>query len=103
MVKKVGRFGPFYGCSGYPECKNIVNVDAPTIDMVCPKCKEGKVVVRRTKRGKIFYGCGNYPKCDFASWEEPVDHMCPTCGEAMTKPAKKGYPVCGSCGFEEKS
>jgi DNA topoisomerase-1 len=102
MVRKVGRFGPFYGCSNYPTCKNIENIEAPTIDMACPKCKEGRVVTRRTKRGKVFWGCSNYPKCDFASWDEPVDHVCPTCGAAMTKPAKKGYPVCTGCGFEEK-
>ncbi|MFA5009828.1 MAG: type I DNA topoisomerase [Patescibacteria group bacterium] len=103
MVKKTGRFGPFYGCSNYPECKNIENINLPTVDMACPKCKEGRVVVRRTKRGKVFWGCGNYPKCDFASWDEPVEQPCPTCGEMMTKPAKKGYPVCTKCGFEEKS
>lgn len=102
MVKKVGRFGPFYGCSNYPKCKNIENIEVPTIDMACPKCKNGKVVTRRTKRGKVFWGCSNYPKCDFASWDEPVDHPCPTCGELMTKPTKKGYPVCTGCGFEEK-
>jgi len=102
MVKKVGRFGPFYGCSNYPQCKNIENIETNKVDMACPKCVEGRVVTRRTKRGKVFWGCSNYPKCDFASWEEPVAHKCPTCQGAMTKPAKKGYPVCSSCGFEEK-
>lgn len=103
MVKKIGKFGPFYGCSGYPECKNIENIETPTVDMACPKCKEGKVVVRRTKRGKVFYGCSAYPKCDFAAWDEPVPEPCPTCGSLMAKPAKKGYPVCTSCGYEEKA
>lgn len=103
MVRKVGRFGPFYGCSNYPECKNIENIEsAETPDMNCPKCKEGKIVTRRTKRGKIFYGCSRYPECDFASWDEPVPTPCPTCKGFMTKPAKKGYPVCTECGYEEK-
>ncbi len=103
MVKKNGRFGPFYGCSNYPTCKHVENINTPTIRMACPKCKEGDVVVRRTKRGKIFYGCSNYPKCDFAAWDEPVSEKCPTCGSLMTKPIKKGYPVCTECGYEEKS
>jgi DNA topoisomerase I len=103
MVKKTGKFGPFYGCSNYPECKFVENINTPTIKMACPKCKEGEVVVRRTKRGKIFYGCSQYPKCDFAAWDEPVPEPCPTCGKLMTKPIKKGYPVCTECGYEEKS
>lgn len=102
MVKKHGRFGPFYGCSNYPECKNIENIETLKADIQCPKCKQGNIVLRKTKRGKVFYGCNRYPECDFATWDEPVDHPCPTCGEFMTKPAKKGYPVCTKCGFEEK-
>jgi len=103
MVRKTGRFGPFYGCSSYPKCKNIESIETSKIDMACPKCGEGKVVTRRTKRGKVFYGCGRYPECDFASWDEPVAGACPTCGGMMVRPAKKGYPVCTKCGFEEKS
>jgi DNA topoisomerase-1 len=91
------------GCSNYPKCKNIINIqDDSKVEVACPKCGEGKVSPKRTKRGKIFWGCNTYPKCDFAVWDEPVDHACPTCGKFMTKPAKKGYPVCTECGFEEK-
>ncbi|MCX6731792.1 MAG: type I DNA topoisomerase [Candidatus Parcubacteria bacterium] len=73
MVIKRGRFGEFLACSGFPECKNTKTIkkDAETINMKCPKCKEGDVVVKRTKKGKIFYGCSRYPACDFASWAKP--------------------------------
>ena len=65
--------------------------------MPCPKC-DGKIIEKKTKRGKIFYGCNNYPKCDFASWDKPVK-SCPKCGEMMVEKKKKA--VCLSCGYEE--
>ena len=104
LTLKRGKFGSFYGCSRYPDCKYVENISTSENDvkMKCPKCSEGNVVTKRTKRGKVFWGCGRYPDCDWASWEKPVDHKCPTCGGEMTIPAKKGYPVCGNCGFEEK-
>ncbi len=73
MVIKTGRFGRFLACSGFPECKNTKSL-APTGDKdlgPCPKCKEGKVIRRRTKKGRFFYGCSRYPECDFASWTKP--------------------------------
>ncbi len=74
MVIKLGRFGKFLACSGFPECKNAKPIkSAPeTIGMKCPKCTEGDVIVRRTARKKIFYGCSRYPACDFASWQNPL-------------------------------
>ena len=102
IVKKRGRFGEFFGCSNYPKCKYIEPNKAAELDIECPKCKEGKIVTKRTKRGKVFWGCNKYPKCDFASWDEPVKEKCPSCSSFMTKPVKKGYPVCTSCGYEEK-
>ena len=77
MVIKFGRFGKFMACSGFPECKYTKPLgenkkEAPqSIDMRCPKCDEGDIVIRHTRRGKIFYGCGRYPKCDYASWDDP--------------------------------
>lgn len=73
MVVRLGRFGKFLACSGFPECKNTkpIKKELQTIDMNCPKCKEGKVVIRRTKRKTIFYGCSRYPACDYASWTDP--------------------------------
>ncbi|MFA7309246.1 MAG: type I DNA topoisomerase [Patescibacteria group bacterium] len=72
MVVKQGRFGAFLACSNYPTCKNIKSLDVKKIDMKCPKCSEGDVVTKRTKRGKTFWGCNTYPKCDWASWEDPT-------------------------------
>ena len=103
LVKKRGRFGEFLGCSNYPKCKHIENAEPKASDMDCPKCQDGKVVERRTKRGKVFWGCSKYPKCDFASWNEPVKEPCPTCGKLMVKKGKVGWPTCTECGFEEKS
>ena len=71
MVVKYGRFGKFLACSGFPECKNTKPYSG-SIDLgLCPKCKEGKVVIRRTKKGRIFYGCSKWPECDFSSWKKP--------------------------------
>ena len=73
MVIRQGRFGKFLACSGFPDCKNTKTIKtAPeTIDMKCPKCIEGDVIIRRTKRGRIFFGCSRYPACDYASWTDP--------------------------------
>ncbi len=84
MVRKRSRFGEFLGCSGYPECDGIKKLRAePTKTGVnCPECKEGEILERRTRRGKIFFGCGRYPKCKFASWDRVVPQSCPDCGSA---------------------
>ncbi len=73
VVVRLGRFGKFLACSGFPECKNTkpLKTAPETIGMKCPKCGEGDMVIRRTRRGKIFYGCSRYPECDFASWTDP--------------------------------
>jgi len=78
MVVKNGRFGRFLACSGYPECKS----NKPfSLGIPCPKDScDGKIVERRTKRGKTFYGCSKYPDCDFASWYLPVAKKCDNCG-----------------------
>ncbi len=73
MIVRLGRFGKFLACSGFPDCKNTKNInqEPETIGMKCPKCVEGAVIVKRTKRRKIFFGCSRYPACDFASWTDP--------------------------------
>lgn len=71
MTLKRGRFGPFYGCSRYPECTNIRNMRDKKLDIKCPKCGKGDVVMKRSKRGKTFFGCSRYPDCDFVSWTKP--------------------------------
>ena len=70
LVIKFGRYGRFYSCSGFPECK-YARPYIEKIGMNCPDCKEGEVIIRRTKRGKLFYGCSRYPDCKFASWKDP--------------------------------
>lgn len=102
MVVKVGRYGKFIACPGYPECKNIKKF-VQEIGVDCPKCS-GKVIVRKTKRGKPFYGCSNYPDCDFVSWNEPVNEKCPNCGEILyKKKGKKPVLFCAKegCGFSK--
>ena len=73
MVVKLGRFGKFLACSGFPDCKKTKTLkqEPKTIGMKCPKCIEGDVIMRFTKRKKLFYGCSRYPACDFASWTDP--------------------------------
>jgi len=75
MLIKYGRFGKYMACVDYPECKTTKSLKAPPqqIGMKCPTCKDGEVIIRRTKRGKVFFGCSNYPNCDFASWTNPLD------------------------------
>jgi DNA topoisomerase-1 len=70
LVIKLGRYGRFYSCTGFPECK-YARPYVEKIGMSCPDCKEGEVIIKRTKRGKIFYGCSRYPDCKFASWDDP--------------------------------
>jgi DNA topoisomerase-1 len=70
LVIKLGKYGRFYSCSGFPECK-FTKPYIEKIGMRCPDCKDGEVIVKRTRRGKIFYGCSRYPKCKFASWKDP--------------------------------
>lgn len=70
LVIRTGRFGKFVACCRYPECKHTEPF-LQKIDMVCPQCNEGDVVLKRTKKGKPFYGCSRYPDCDFASWKKP--------------------------------
>ncbi len=71
VVIKLGRFGKFYACSGFPECKHTEDF-LEKIGMKCPEC-EGEIIIKRTKRGKKFYGCSRWPKCEFASWKDPRD------------------------------
>ncbi len=88
MVIKHGRFGKFMACSNYPECKNTKPILQKT-GVKCPKCSEGDVIIRKTKRGKIFYGCSSYPKCDFVSWNKPTGELCPQCNSPLAEADKK--------------
>ena len=101
MVVKMGRYGKFIACPGYPECKNVKKLVQET-GAECPKCG-GKVIVKKSKKGRIFYGCAEYPNCDFISWDEPSMEKCPRCGKTLLK--KKGkhpkyYCITPDCGYE---
>ncbi len=101
MIVKGGKFGSFLGCSNYPTCKNTKPI---SIGVQCPKCKDGYVIERKTKRKRIFFGCSRYPDCDFASWDRPVARPCDTCGnEYMVekRSATRGeYLQCPACKAE---
>lgn len=88
MVIKHGRFGRFLACSKYPECKNAKPI-LQKLGMKCPKCGDGDIIVRKSKKGKVFYGCSKYPECDFVSWDKPTGNKCPDCGSPLVEADKK--------------
>lgn len=100
MVVKVGRFGKFLACPGYPECTNTKPLVFKT-KAKCPECG-GDVIEKKTKRRTSFYGCSNYPNCHFMTWDLPTDQVCPKCGKSLFK--KKGNilycPDKEGCGYE---
>lgn len=99
LVIRKGRYGTFTACSNYPECKYIKKEEPKIVEiMPCPKC-DGKIVLKKTRKGKNFYGCSNYPKCDFASWYEPINEFCPECNSVLVKKGKK--IACSSCNYEK--
>ncbi|MGN0659343.1 MAG: type I DNA topoisomerase [Emergencia sp.] len=102
MVLKMGRFGEFIACSGYPQCRNTKPV-VRTIDVSCPKCGRD-IVVRKSKKGKLFYGCSGYPECDQSYWYKPVNKKCPKCGSLLVeKKTKTGTLACSGaeCDYKE--
>ncbi len=100
LVIRNGRFGTFTACSNYPTCKYIKKEEKETIELAdCPKCS-GKIIEKRTRKGKNFYGCSNYPKCDFASWYKPTGEKCPQCESLLVE--KKDKIVCSNCEYEKE-
>ncbi len=101
MVVKHGRFGKFLACSAFPKCRNTRNLAAgggsANTGVQCPKCKQGEIVQRKSKKGRIFYSCNRYPACDYALWDKPVKTPCPRCGSLMVE-QKKGVK-CTQCDF----
>jgi DNA topoisomerase-1 len=101
MVIKTGRFGEFLACTTYPTCKGTRSIP---LGIKCPKCIEGDLAERRTKRGKSFWGCLRYPKCDFSTWNRPVPETCPECGwigmEKKTSRAEGESLTCLKCGHK---
>ena len=97
LVIKRSKYGKFVACSNYPECKYIKNDKVNPIEiMPCPKCG-GKIVEKKTKKGKIFYGCNNYPKCKLATWDKPTGELCPKCGGILLE--NKDNIKCMECDY----
>ena len=103
FVYKMGRFGKFLACSGFPDCRNTRPIVKDT-GVTCPKCHEGKLVERRSKKGRVFYGCDRYPECDNVMWDRPSAKPCPSCGSLMIeKRSKQGTKlICTSCDHNEQ-
>ena len=102
MVIKTGRYGKFLACPGYPSCKNTKPLIEET-GAKCPKCGEGDVIKRRSRRGYVFYGCNNYPKCDFSTWDVPTSEVCPKCGKSLFKHRSSLVCLNEDCGYEQKA
>ena len=97
MVIKLGKFGKFLACSGFPECRNAQPLLTRT-GVTCPACNEGEIVERRSKKGRTFFGCERYPACDFVAWNKPVATPCPTCGSPyMVEAGRNGQLKCPVC------
>ena len=86
MLVKAGRYGKFLACSAYPACKNIQPLEKPvSLDIGCPQCKEGEMMEKKSRYGKIFYSCNRYPKCKYALWNPPKQEACPKCAWPLTE------------------
>lgn len=102
MVIKLGRYGKFYACSNFPDCRNTKAI-VKEIGVTCPVCHEGQVIERKSKKNRIFYGCSRYPECDFTSWDKPVGRPCQKCGQYLVEKKVKGgkQVVCINGDYEE--
>ena len=101
LVIKTGRYGEFLACTQYPKCKHTQPVP---LGIKCPKCGEGDIAERRTRKGRNFWGCLRYPECDYSTWNQPVAVACPACGfVGMEQRQTKTSGVtrkCMKCGHE---
>ena len=97
LVVRKGKFGEFVACSNYPACKYIKKEEVQVVEICdCPNCS-GKIVEKKSRKGKIFYGCNNYPKCKTAYWDKPIAEMCPECGKMLVE--KAGNVKCSECDY----
>ena len=100
MEVKIGRFGPFLGCSDYPNCKTIEAIVVYS-GVKCPKCDSGQLIERHTRKGgRVFWGCNKFPKCKTATWNKPVD-ICGKCA-GLRVLTKEGEVKCMECEMEKK-
>lgn len=99
MVIKMGRYGKFLACPGFPECRNAKPL-YEKIDVPCPKCN-GEIYIRKTKKGRRYFGCEHNPECDFMSWNQPIDKKCPNCGQIMVEKGKNIKCINDECNYNE--
>lgn len=104
MVIKMGRYGKFYACSNFPDCRNTKAI-LKKIDVTCPTCGKGEVVQRKTKKNRIFFGCERYPECEFTSWDKPIGRDCPKCDEYLVEKSTrtKSQVKCSNCDYKEEA
>ncbi len=96
MVIKMGRYGKFLACPGFPECRNTKPLLEKVDDVQCPRC-EGDVLIKKTKKGRRYYGCENNPECEFMSWNKPSTEKCELCGSMMVEKGKKLLCINETC------
>ncbi len=97
LVYRNGKYGKFIACSNFPTCKYIKTEPKEEIEIIdCPNC-DGKIIEKKSRKGKVFYGCNNYPKCKTAYWDKPIGDKCPECNAMLTE--KKGKIKCSSCDY----
>lgn len=95
MVYKLGKYGKFLACSGFPDCRNTKPIVIPA-GVKCLACG-GDIIQRKSRGGRIFYGCANYPDCKYVSWEKPIEEKCPVCGTQMAERKLKNGDVHKIC------
>ena len=100
LVIRKGKYGEFTACSNYPECKYIKKEKVEINEICdCPNCN-GKIIERKSRKGKLFYGCNNYPKCKTAYWDKPIGKTCPECGKMLVE--KNGKIKCSECDYKDE-
>jgi DNA topoisomerase I len=109
LIIKRGRYGKFIGCSGYPNCRHMEPLEKPQdTGVACPECKQGSMLKRKSRWGKVFYSCSRYPDCKYAVWNPPVAEPCPKCGHPIltikTTKRRGTEKVCPQkeCGYAEQ-
>ncbi len=97
LVVRKGKYGEFVACSNYPNCKYIKKEEVKVVEICdCPNCS-GKIIERKSRKGKVFYGCNNYPKCKTAYWDKPIGEACPECGKMLVE--KNKTVKCSECDY----
>jgi len=103
LVVKMGKYGKFFSCSRFPNCRNTKAIVKDT-GITCPTCHEGTIVERKSKKNRVFFGCSRYPDCDFVSWDRPIGRDCPKDGHYLVEKKVKGgkQVICPNGDYEEE-